>query len=233
MLLSANLRGISGLTDVGYRFYDASETAIGVRSQAGVIAGGDGWYSVDVDIPAGASWIRWDSLTQPKAKAREQLSGNQSLQLEAIQRRTDLISAGAITVLSPVAIEGNRITVRSGDSWEVPITGLGSLADAEKLWFAVKTATKDADAAAVLLVESVAGLTIVAGATYASPADGTLAIDDAGAGEVTISVNEAATVLTGSGEKKWALKVRRLDGSVATTVTGTLTLLPAIVRAIT
>lgn len=56
--------GTAGLTDVGYRFYNADETPAGLRITTGVTASlaGPGWYRADVTLPPVlAGFIRWDS----------------------------------------------------------------------------------------------------------------------------------------------------------------------------
>jgi hypothetical protein len=54
---------------------------------------------------------------------------------------------------------------------------------------------RDLDSAAILLIEETAGLTVVNGAVYATVANGDITVDDAAAGDVTITVDEAVTAL--------------------------------------
>jgi hypothetical protein len=69
-LLSAYV-GVSGLADMGYRFYNVDETVNGSRITTGIVDGGSGWYSVNATIPGGATSVRWDSTGTPTAIARE------------------------------------------------------------------------------------------------------------------------------------------------------------------
>ena len=69
-ILSAYL-GVSGLADVGYRFYTSAEAAVAARITAGIVDAGDGWYSADATIPATGVSVRWDSTGTTDAKARE------------------------------------------------------------------------------------------------------------------------------------------------------------------
>lgn len=69
-LLSAYV-GVSGLVDMGYRFYNVDETVNGSRITAGIVDGGNGWYSVNATIPGGATSVRWDSTGTATAIARE------------------------------------------------------------------------------------------------------------------------------------------------------------------
>jgi hypothetical protein len=71
MILSAYLK-TAGLSDIGYRFYNADESANGARITAGVVDAGGGWYSVaNASVPANAASVRWNSAGTPSALARE------------------------------------------------------------------------------------------------------------------------------------------------------------------
>jgi hypothetical protein len=70
MVIAAYL-GVSGLLDVGYRFYTSAESAVAGRVTAGIVDAADGWYSVDTTIPATTVSVRWDSTGTPTAVARE------------------------------------------------------------------------------------------------------------------------------------------------------------------
>lgn len=70
MLISAYL-ATSGLTDIGYQFYNPNETANGSRITAGVVDAGDGWYSADATFSAGVASVRWNSAGTASVIARE------------------------------------------------------------------------------------------------------------------------------------------------------------------
>lgn len=69
MIIAAYL-GVSGLTDVGYRLYDASESALAARVTSGITDAGVGWYSASATLGSAAS-VRWDSIGTASAIARE------------------------------------------------------------------------------------------------------------------------------------------------------------------
>jgi hypothetical protein len=71
-VISAYL-GVSGLIDVGYRFYTSAEAPVAARITTGIVDAGDGWYSVDATIPATGNSVRWDSTGTTDAVAREYL----------------------------------------------------------------------------------------------------------------------------------------------------------------
>lgn len=75
---------VAGLPDVGYRFYSEAEAAVGARQTAGIVDAGEGWYSVLASPPAGATSIRWDALSNSRAKARETISASLDISLSEV-----------------------------------------------------------------------------------------------------------------------------------------------------
>jgi hypothetical protein len=136
----------------------------------------------------------------------------------AIVGKLDALDPYHVVVSSPVATLANAITVRAGDSWTIPISGLGSLSDVSKLWFSVNTLGAP-DSTAKLFVELAAGLTIVNGASHSPTSDGALAITDAGAGNITVTVQSSVTALV-SGSVRWTVKERSTSGVDTTLATG-------------
>lgn len=120
----------------------------------------------------------------------------------AISGVDDAVWANATRTLTQTAAQvaavlaGNDITVQRGDTLSVTLTGLGNIASRTKLYFTVKVnPTRDTDTAAILMIEETAGLTVVNGAAYTTVANGDITVDDAAAGDVTITVDEAVTAL--------------------------------------
>lgn len=105
--------GIAGLPDVGYRFYDATETPIAARSTAGVNDCAQGYYSVNADVPANAASVRWDSVSQPDATAREYFDSRISF----IATKTALIQSGNVTAVFPVSENGSAVELITGDDY--------------------------------------------------------------------------------------------------------------------
>lgn len=117
-----------------------------------------------------------------------------STRLADIQAHTDLITPGAITVTSPVVVEGDTISTQRGDTWVIPFVNLGSLAAIDKLWFTVKRRYSDADSAALVMIELAAGLLVINGAVATSPAHASITITNSnlGTGHVTVKGAETA-----------------------------------------
>ena len=91
------------------------------------------------------------------------------------------------------AVSGSDITIHRGDSLSVAITDLGDISGRTMLWFTVKTSARDADTAAIVQIEEAAGLVYINGATAATPANGSITVDDAVAGDITIVLDEVET----------------------------------------
>ena len=82
----------------------------------------------------------------------------------------------------------DQLTLGRGDTLALAITGLGSLAAIDDLWFAVKRYQSDTDAAAEILIGLVDGLISIAGAVAGTPANGSIVIDDAASGDITVNL---------------------------------------------
>lgn len=81
-----------------------------------------------------------------------------------------------------------QLTLGRGDTLALAIAGLGNLAALDDLWFTVKRYQSAADGAAEILIGQVDGLLAIAGAAAATPANGSIAIDDAAAGDITVNL---------------------------------------------
>ena len=137
----------------------------------------------------------------------------------AIVGKLDLINPGAVTVVSPTSVAGNVITVRAGDSWSIPINGLGNIGGRTKLWFAINKSGAP-DSAALIFVEATGGLTVVNGASYATTSHGSITVNDQTAGNVMVAINKTATALLRGGDSTWAVKMLDSAGIATTLVEG-------------
>lgn len=97
-----------------------------------------------------------------------------------------------------VSTSAGYIRRRRGDSWSISITGLGALTGYTSIWFTIKTAPGDTDAQSIIQVKKNAsgsgdGLLYVNGAAASSAALGSITIDDASAGNITVAIDETVT----------------------------------------
>ena len=121
------------------------------------------------------------------------------------------------------ALVGDSLTIQRGDTLSLSITGLGDISGRDSLYFALKNNLNlDTDAQALLLLEEAAGLTVLNGAAHATVADGSITIDDAVAGDITITIKPAATALLVPGDQ--------LSASVEMIATGVITTLTQYTR---
>ena len=86
------------------------------------------------------------------------------------------------------------MTIHRGDSLSASITGMGDISGRSKLWFAVKTSDEDTDAESIIMIEETAGLMYLNGAdASARSANGGITVDNAVAGNITITLDEVET----------------------------------------
>lgn len=106
------------------------------------------------------------------------------------------------------------LTRYRGTTWTISLT-LGAITGYTRLWFTIKDsralATIDDDNA-IVKIDSVSGLEILAGAAIASPitsADGSIVVNDEATGAITITLSAAASaLLTPSSNLKYDVKVK-------------------------
>jgi hypothetical protein len=98
-------------------------------------------------------------------------------------------------------VNGSTLTLYRGASWSIALTGLGNITGYSKLWFTVKALTKHTDAQAVVQVledsatAGVDGLIYLNGAAASDGTQGAITVNDATAGNITITLDEAASAL--------------------------------------
>lgn len=161
-------------------------------------------------------------------------------EVAAIKAKTDLITAGSITVTSPVTISGSLITVIRGTTIEFDdLQGLGLLTGRDKLYFTVKTSLDDDDSEAILQIEETDGLVVLGGAPASTSGDGDITVDDATAGDITIRIEAAASALlelsavTGGVTISAYYDVKKIDaGDVQVLVTGRFAVVGDVTRAV-
>lgn len=98
------------------------------------------------------------------------------------------------------ALSGSTITVYRGTSWSISITGLGTLTGYSKLWFTVKDGAGKTDAQAIVQIAKYSsgsgdGLLYLNGAPASDATKGSITIDSAALGNITIALDEAVSKL--------------------------------------
>ena len=91
------------------------------------------------------------------------------------------------------AVSGSTITIKRGDSLSASLTDIGALTNSSKLWFTVKRDLGDADTDAIIQIDDATGLLYLNGAAASVAANGSITVDDAATGDITIALQEAET----------------------------------------
>lgn len=125
-----------------------------------------------------------------------------------------------VTAAEQAAEEDDEtLALTRGDTWTRQITGLGSLADADKVWLTVKHPSdlddKD-DEAALFQLTDADGLVRLNG-EEGTAADGSIDIDDPGTGDITATL-QAAAAWELSPSKQLRYDVQKLVGSTVSTL---------------
>ena len=155
-------------------------------------------------------------------------------QLDTVQAKTDLLDLSAVSVSSPIS--GTTITILRGDTLEVSISDLGSLASYVSLDFTVKSNKAQADSDALIRIRLNAtgladGLLTLNGATPTSADDGSIAITDATDGDITITLAASCTDDLPTGT--YAYDVQLIEvGDVSTLTSGKATVTADVTRAV-
>jgi len=108
------------------------------------------------------------------------------------------------------------LVIKRGDTFSQPITGLGDISTRTKLWVTVKTSHGDTDAEAIIQWEETIGLVYLNGATASTPTDGAIVVDDEVAGDITVSLKVAASVVLEIASLWYDIQWMDGSGNVAT-----------------
>lgn len=136
------------------------------------------------------------------------------------------------TSLLPVTAADALPQIRRGDSWSVSLTGLGNLTGRTKLWLTIKAPSDvplSGDSKAMVQIEETADLIYLNRAAPGTGQTGTLVVDDAAAGDITLTLSALATAALPPGS--FIYDVQMLAGSVITLVQGPAPIVADITRA--
>jgi len=113
---------------------------------------------------------------------------------------TRTLTQSAASVAATVS--GSEITVYRGDTWSISLTGLGAITGYTDVWFSMKDSPTQLDSEALLMVSETVGLERLNGAAVATPyavTDASLVVDDASAGNITVTVEALASASIAEG----------------------------------
>jgi len=142
----------------------------------------------------GSGWYNYANTA-----AEADTAGNGALKATAtgaVQQNVTFVVRNLPQLAAAVApaVSGTAITVYRGTTWIIPLTGLGDISTYDTLYFSVKARVDDSDNDAYLRVRNAAaGLERFNQAAPTAATNGTITIDDAIAGDITITVQEIET----------------------------------------
>jgi len=140
------------------------------------------WEPVSIAIQTTANQIDDLALTGADADTLEDLSNQMDGVTVSVQAATATVSSGT------------TINVYRGTTWIITIEGLGNISAYDTIFFTVKGSPDDSDADAVLKVYNDASGLLIWNKATATAAQGKIVVDDATAGDITITIQEEATV---------------------------------------
>lgn len=170
--------------------------------------------------------IATDAITEIQSGLATQITAN------AIKAKTDLLDMSKVNVVTPV--NGSTITILRGDTFIATLTDIGNLTNYISLDFSVKrTVHEPDDNATIRIRKNVSGtddgLLRLNGAAHAVGTDGSIAIDDAATGDITIMLNAGVTKELVSGNYVYDIQLIEAD-EVSTLTGGTLIVSPDVTR---
>jgi hypothetical protein len=124
---------------------------------------------------------------------RDNQSSSSGASLEDIIAGVQSVSGGIIA-----AQDGSAFYITSGDTWTQDVDALGNIVG-KTLVFTIKRNARDADTAALVLINSTDGLTRLAGAAASNSAWGSLTVLNATLGNIRLTLESDATLLLKSG----------------------------------
>jgi hypothetical protein len=83
---------------------------------------------------------------------------------------------------------GDALALQRGDTWSIVFYRLGNISGRDKLWFTLKDDKDDADATAWVRIEETVGLEYIDGGVADTPANGSITVTDAAAGDLTVAL---------------------------------------------
>lgn len=136
-------------------------------------------------------------------------------------------------VTSYYSIDEAVFTIIKGDTMEVTITGLGNISDRSKFWFTTKADVNKEDTKAIVQIEETDGLLILNGETATTPTDGSITVNDAVSGVITIHLEPEVTTTFTRNRMYYDIQILTTTNVVYTLAMGTISVLSDITRRIT
>lgn len=193
------------------------------NTAATLVAVGNGLYYVELsaaelDTP-GKIFLRYKSANTREHQVQFDVVAFEAFDAAALAATVWASATRTLTQSGAqvaAVVTGTTVTVHRGDTLSIALTALGNLTGNTKVWFTVKSVPVDdtADTGAMLQVEKSVGLVRIAAAA-GTAGDGSLTVNDAALGNITIAVLPAASALLVPGSYQY--DVQDLTGGAITT----------------
>jgi hypothetical protein len=149
--------------------------------------------SVIGNIADNGTTATFSRATDSLEAIRDNQSSSSGASLEDIIAGVQSVSGGIIA-----AQDSSAFYITSGDTWTQDVDALGNIVG-KTLVFTIKRNARDADTAALVLINSTDGLTRLAGAAASNSAWGSLTVLNATLGNIRLTLESDATLLLKSG----------------------------------
>lgn len=202
---------------------------LGFRKDAG-IATDNATELTEINANGGSGGGAFANTTDSLEALQSEGGGSSAADIWAYATRT--LTQGAASVLA--AVTGSNITVYRGTTWSISLTGLGDLTTYDTIYFSVKRKHSESDDDAILRLSNAVGLERFNRAA-ATAANGSLVIDNAALGNITLTVQASITKDALSGQYLYDVKGVDTDGNPVDikSIGGTFTISPDVTRAVT
>jgi hypothetical protein len=148
----------------------------------------------------------------------------------------DVTATVAISATEAAAVASGLLALRAYNTFSQAVTSTSEddLSAASSVWLAIKRNTAKADADSLIFIEETAGLTVLDGAAYATPLNGSLTVSgSAGDWTVTLKVEAAAMAAIGLRVGSYDAEIKyKLGSDVKILWAGAAILSDGVVRAI-
>ncbi len=129
-------------------------------------------------------------------------------------------------------VEGDEITITNSATITIALTGLGSLTGATQIWFCAKR-NKDADDESARFHVALDGGLLRTNGSAGVAGDGTLVVNNATTGNITVTVKPAsAKLIAGGTGMHWGVKVKFSDDLVHELSSGVINIIQAITHSV-
>lgn len=208
-----------------------------LRESGTQVTRGEGYVLMDdttgVHRVVGHPWINDIGATYAQAAVTVNFpSGLTAEQVWSYSERTLTMTASEVASV----LSGSTITIQRGDTVSINITGLGNLSSrtSPKLWFTIKRSTNHADSKSIIQITETGGLITQNGDVATDSTLGSITVNDATTGDVTILLKPGLTASLEAYDAtvcKYDLQMLS-SGMVTTLTSGLVNISPDVTRAI-